>query len=269
MERNILRNVSIIIFIALMGACISLPSHATPFGETLALFGRVMLVSRNGGNMSYSLFDGDMTISGGSNIAGGGAINEGALGMVVSAPPARLSPLENCYWFFTPSWYFNPQGYYFQYFFSIRGDDFYERVPLYNNFRFSAPGAQYAFLSYLRINGNDDAELVRENHTIISASNFINEEVEFIYVDRDVTITASGKTTLPPLTVLPDYSYNVNLRVTTSSINLELKKGWNAICTRTSVNISGQSLVEMTIEITDVDPGHIRWLLIPQGRHGF
>jgi len=60
----------------------------------------------------------------------------------------------------------------------------------------------------------DNTELVKRNN-VISKTSSTNELIFYLYVDRDCTVTGTGKT---------DSTY-----IKASNINLKLKKGWNAI----------------------------------------
>jgi len=65
-----------------------------------------------------------------------------------------------------------------------------------------------------------DYVLIRKEETTTSYPPMtITKNVEYIYVNKDVTITANGNTTFPYKDIL----------ITTSNLNLKLKKGWNAI----------------------------------------
>ena len=94
------------------------------------------------------------------------------------------------------------------------GEAFLEWDPQYNNFRYSDPEVLSCMLN-LEINAPPYTRLARELEKTTSY-----EWVEYIYVDRDITITADGKT----YTVTGD-----DFVYTTSNLSLDLLAGWNAV----------------------------------------
>jgi len=99
------------------------------------------------------------------------------------------------------------------------------------------------------------------------------EEVFYIFVDRDVTITAGGRTLDLPCSL---YDCGVLClceeelggcdcggdprRQITSNLNLNLRTGWNAFFVRTTRSFSGGMFVER-VSFSMGDSGHSRWVL--------
>jgi len=75
------------------------------------------------------------------------------------------------------------------------------------------------------------------------------EAVRYVYVDRDCTITAAGKTV----------NYGV-IPVTVSNLNLSLKQGWNAINSKIALTTTG-STVGGTVNIRTGDSSSCKWIL--------
>jgi hypothetical protein len=222
-------------------------------GETLELSGQIY-TTNIGNNISYSPFNGSMaiTVSIWTGISGTGKVEGGKLSMTISAPPSKLNPFtENR--FYTPAFLSDPDGTYTM---VGSGGGFgptpFDSVALYNGLNFSAAGVEYASFSSLEADGG---EIARENFSG-TAVNLINEEVEYIYVNKDVTITGRGKTTA----LISNYDSSKTLQITTSGISLTLKKGWNAVYTKTSRSFSRSGNISLTIEMSVGDPAQMKWL---------
>jgi len=73
----------------------------------------------------------------------------------------------------------------------------------------------------------DDYILMKEN-TVVSSTAYDVEMVLYLYVDRNCTMTATGKTT----------TINNSMTVTASNVNLSLKQGWNAVTLKVTVKMN-------------------------------
>jgi hypothetical protein len=78
------------------------------------------------------------------------------------------------------------------------------------------------------------------------------EFLRYIYVDKDVTISGTGKSGTLGGTPF-----------TSSSINLSLKKGWNIVNDRAVYTITGLSTATLAISHTMSNPASHRWILFP------
>jgi hypothetical protein len=173
--------------------------------------------------------------------------------MSISGVPTELRPFENSFWFHTPAFLPYPDGG-FEMFGSGGGlvSDPFDTVLLYDDLKFSVGGGEYAFLSSLDAGG--DSELVRGNFSGTMV-NLTHEKVEYVYVNKNLTITGRGKTT----TLTQKRNSSVTAAITTGSISLNLKKGWNAVYTKTNRNSQPGSF-SIRIDMSVADPDHMRWL---------
>jgi hypothetical protein len=103
----------------------------------------------------------------------------------------------------------------------------------------------------------DDVQWTRLNFNILNSSIFfskykgtsagtgnsqiwINEYVDYLYVDRDCTITGKGKT--------EQGNYNLT---TTSGLNLSLKKGWNSVYRKETFRGTNVTTEDKTGDLTN------------------
>ncbi|MCL2193440.1 MAG: hypothetical protein FWB78_08605 [Treponema sp.] len=83
------------------------------------------------------------------------------------------------------------------------------------------------------------------------------DEVNFIYVDRDVTITARG------MTQVFEYEYTV-WRIMTVNLNINLESGWNVLHTShttTITEIDDLVIGSETVSLSATDPDWVKWTL--------
>jgi len=193
-------------------------------------------------------------------VVGTGSITDGKVSMTITATPTKLWPFNQESWLFkTPYLLPYPDGHMKPFGLSGYGPPGpYDIVVLYNNLNFSASGVEYASFSslYFGTDDNDSREIVRENFSG-TLTNLTSEEVTYIYVNKDVTVTGSGKTT----TLTSSSNWNMGTAtVTTRNINLSLKRGWNAVYTKTVKQEQQNGSVTLTIEMSIGDPTQMKWI---------
>ncbi|MCL2601206.1 MAG: hypothetical protein FWD91_00170, partial [Treponema sp.] len=110
-------------------------------------------------------------------------------------------------------------------------------LQLYANFKFSPSTVKIAELDFAMGADGKNGTLLREKRPSDQTKRE-REEVVYFYVDRDVTITGTGKTT-------PE------MNTTTKNINLSLKAGWNAVYVQREAN-------NMTLSMGN--PSHLQWV---------
>ena len=95
------------------------------------------------------------------------------------------------------------------------------------------------------------------------------ETVSYFYVDRDITVTASKKTTdltflLLLLSISMDTPIPINaLTLDASRINMSLKSGWNAVYIKTTTVLSLLGGVTVTVDVSAANPVAPKWTLDP------
>lgn len=184
-------------FALILAACPAgpAPEKYKGLGEKLNLSGKVYERNRTLVSIDYTGYNGDLAISDGG-IGGTGKIENGWLSYSITEQPA-LSPAAN-------------------------GLEMLEEI--YTNIGFSPNDAQAAVLN-LQITDHPDYSLLsREIIEIEYASpvRLNGEFVYYVYVDRDVTVTADSG----------DFSFDgfgFPIDITAKSINFTLKKGWNPL----------------------------------------
>jgi len=100
--------------------------------------------------------------------------------------------------------------------------------------------------------------LYRKNITGIS-SNATSEEVQYVYVDKDCTISSNGGTdisTSDPDKDVDDYTYTYILK----PFSLELKAGWNTLYIKAQGAYSGKKR-NSTVTYSLSNPGNVKWVL--------
>jgi len=158
-------------------------------GETLKLSGQVL----NDDNMLYE----EINTSVESNIGGSGAIVYGILKLSIGAPQTLQSLKDN--------------------------DMIKKMNNSYTSLTYTPETTQCALLSLsvTDVDGSTSTLIKKEITTnVISLTVF--ESVDYLYVDRDVTITAKGRESTESA------SGSISTTIT-SDLNLNLKKGWNAL----------------------------------------
>ena len=186
-------------------------------GETLNLSGDVYTV---GNNYNFVKYDGeDLTFT--SNVGGTGSITDGKMNFTVGAPNAAL--LETIDALF---------------------EDFEDEEEglglVYSNLTFSPTSAKGTYL-YFYIN----LSKIYMNDTGTSGS---DEEVSYIYVDRDCSFSATGGTF--------DFLDLMGMEVTASNINLNFKAGWNTVNQKVNVTETSGS-----VSIKTGDSSSCKWTL--------
>jgi len=210
-------------------------------GETLTLSEQVWTVSwDNNDNPKFEEFKGNRTgLSAsfrGVDIGGSGSITNGQLSFSIGTP----SELE------TVQEYFG------------------EWSDAFNNFNISPSNAGIAILS---INIGNTGSLYKEWFNY-----YDEEEVDYIYVDRDVTITGSAKTTKYECDCSNcdcadwDGDCYCDGSFITRNLNLNLKAGWNVITSKFEWNESNNT---ETATVSAGDSSRARWILQEWGGGGY
>ena len=173
----------------------------SPFlGPTLTVSGE-QVYTFDQDNVKFIEFDGNLTIA---DIGGvSGAIANGKLTFTIETPTS-LEDISDSEFF-----YDNYNGYW--------GDTKCE------------PSDTKCFTLDLHITGSSEYNDVGKGNVSGTDNNGWEEDVFYIYVDRDVTITREGKTGIHI-----DDDDETETFWETKDFNLSLKKGWNAVCDRLS-----------------------------------
>ena len=205
MKKNRWKIAAVLTAVLILAAC---PTDSSPeqykgLGKTLKLSGQVYTQEFGQTGITiksnYNKFNGDLDLSD-NDLGGSGKIKNGQLGYSVGTPV--LSPV---------------------------GTGLALLNDMYADISFSTLDLNAAILT-LTINDSEDYKMqLREklgNPKIISLSplalTFTFEIVNYVYVDKDVTVSANGDTF-----VFDDFFIPVTL--TTGNIKLKLKKGWNPL----------------------------------------
>jgi len=200
-------------------------------GETLSFIGQVYGGESNK-NDPTKPYNHDAEVYTEGETGGKGAITKGKLNFTIGTP-AKLQPL-----------------------FANEGE---EMNNMYSNLKLNPGGANSAPLNLWAISqeSNNNYVLRKKNtttNTILQTT--ITENVEYLYVDRDVTITAKGK----------EFT-DKDISVITSDLNLKLRKGWNAIYRiDTTTIILGKSLSTINISLGNPE---LKWVLELDEDHEF
>lgn len=167
------------------------------------------------------------------NIGGSGSVTNGQLSFSVGTPSDLVDIQDFYYWW---------------------GNSL-------NNFNVSSLNTRIAYFSNLDLDVSIVGYYYSRLHKAHEAHGF-TETVTYIYVDRDVTITGSGKITIyagsppPPSPFDPDtIPFTTNDPDTIGNINVSLKKGWNAITIR-------REWREDTVTIFTGEPSLARWMFV-------
>jgi hypothetical protein len=182
------------------------------FGETLAISGKQVYTVKStytetgGTQRTYTPYSGTaLTVSTGYQENGNviiqdavGSISEtGKLNLTINGVPAGLvtTPITEVF------------------------DEF--RASLYRNFTISARDTECVILEYLYINYGEQLEKLSRVNKNESLNEALQEGIIYIYVNHDVRITGQGIAT--SVTGYP---------ASTTNIDLQFKKGWNALYAR-------------------------------------
>jgi hypothetical protein len=157
-----------------------------------------------------SLFTGDMTIT--SNLGVDGQITGGKLSFSIGDPsPALLD-----------------KGF------------FGDAESMFDNFTVSPNDTQGILLDF----GED--YLVKQNE-VTSETSTDRETITYVYVDRNCTMTGTGKTG-----TMEGFSF------TTTNMNISLKEGWNAICSNEKISMENMTA---TFSFKGGDSSSCKWTL--------
>ena len=176
---------------------------------------------------------GDLIISDGG-LGGTGGIKNGKLSYTIGTP-AALFPIDM---------------------------DMIDARGVYANISISRSGVSAAPLLLLAEDGPVNGALTRERLSVNSKAGLINfsgETVTYIYVDNNVTITAKGD-------AFTDSYGGIPYSVATQDIRLNMKKGWNAVNIKLSINLT-MNLISGAFEPAGIisaslgDSSAFRWTL--------
>jgi hypothetical protein len=219
---------------------------------TLILSGKVYLESYNeeNGTSTYTPYNGSHPVenyrynNGYVNNGGTGSITNGNLTFVIGTPSGFDN--ESILRWFTGGSYNNLQisnG-------DVKSSSLYLRIP----------GGQYNY-------GIGSLQRGKEEWNVSgNTGSGFEEGVEYVYVDRDVTISGKGKTT-PSSGSWEDEEGNVINYTgtgTTKDINITFKTGWNAICIKeegTETRTENTVTYTRTLTYSMVIPDNLNWTL--------
>ena len=245
--KNTLKILGIIILTAAvmlsMTTCDEDDESAAFLGKTLKLSGPVWTMGYGEAGITWEKFTGTTTVSAYSydsdtdkdiSLGGSGKITSGQLTFEIGTP----TNLE-----------LNSFG------------EFTENM-MWTNVKISDNKVKTASFSLVT---GDNANLVRSMYSY-SGQKMVIEYVNYIYVDRDVTITGKGRTYTTTCTCDEDgeichcdeYGDTCDcggMNITSSNLNLNLKAGWNAITMNMTESASGEE-----VSITE-GVGATRWIL--------
>ena len=242
---------NVIVFAFITVFCVVIPAQSGGAGDILELSGNVSRANGTGVLSNLTI-----TASDWYGISEKGSVENGKFKMRISAP-TKLSPFnESHHWFFTPGFLSGPDGIFSPLGLSVDGGPaLYNRVALFNNLKFSVTN-NLEYRSFSSLNAGGDSEIVRERFYETAEPAFVHEEVHYIFVNRDVTVTGVGKTT----TLTSNYNSPITLPITTANINLNLKRGWNTVCIRTIRYRTQSGSIGLRIEMSVANPDVIHWL---------
>ena len=204
-------------------------------GDTLILSGQVYISEENYdiGVHEYTKFSGNLSITDGG-FGGDGKIKNGRLSYTIGRPSISLNSIK-----------FLQQEYDKLGFVAIEA---------------SVDDVGYATVN-LGISGSGEYHsLKRENITFsfdVSSADYLghNENIVFVYVDKDVSISGKGASITEDKT---------SILITTKDFNLSLKKGWNTVYTKTEgkgkINDMGFDNFTVEIELSMKSPS-LKWVL--------
>ena len=206
-------------------------------GETMTLSGQVWTWAQVGGSSmpvswsgttgvfaSFYGWDEDFAVTGGS-----GAVINGQLNFSIGTPPNLHLGLRS---FFVGWQYEHP----------------------FDNFQIS--DEQVRFQLFQGLSTMCGGYLWREIDPRLG-----DEEVVYIFVDRNVTITGTGRTFLVPCSchACNCVQCNCTYVTRTQNLNLSLRRGWNAIYQRVIEHTAGAGVRMVNVTIGAGDPDHARW----------
>jgi hypothetical protein len=203
------------------------PDDSGYLGETLSFNGQQVYGGQSQHFDPNEPYTHNATVSAEFDIGGSGRISAGKLTFTIGTPEI-ISPLKQALF-----------------------PDEEEINSMYNNLKLTPDNARGTPLSLSAISRESGNKYVlkRENiaaNTILHTT--ITESVEYLYVDRDVTITAKGK----------DFT-NKGISVITLDLNLKLRKGWNTVCrNETTTTILGKPISTISISLGNSD---VKWVL--------
>jgi hypothetical protein len=211
-------------------------SGPTFLGSTLVLSGQVYN-DKSTYDGSYSPYNSTMNIV--DNDGGSGKITSGQLSYTIGTP-TNLDTLNN--------------------FFEDSGEGHYE----YDNSQISPSNVKGFLISYLDVDSNNYAGLYRGNITGTVGSNslsYTDEQVFYLYVEGNVTVSAKGKTVQHTRLVSGTTYNDTNI---TGDYNLSLKEGWNVIYQKISMSgVATGSIATSTYTqtLSLSNPNSLKWIL--------
>jgi len=201
----------------------------TSFGDKLELSGQVYTVDWDDDDMPvFNKFDDDLVLKSDAAWEVSGEIKGGILTYTVGTPPAS-SLME------ITSWY---------------------RYP-YTDITISDESVKFAELPYIKVTDDTYSAVFKADlsrNVSGSTISLTEERVWFMYVDKDVTITAKGSTETEGGNT---QKYN--------DINLSLKKGWNAIYQKQSYSENTDTEEDSSTTSISIGNPDLKWIF-PIGR---
>jgi len=189
-------------------------------GEKLEFSGQVYLENWNssGTSVNYANFTGNMDII--DYYGGTGEIKNGKLNYTIESPSGDVINFQSEFW-----------G--------------------YENVAASKPNIHGVVIDKLNVGNPAYRGLARRSYKISGNSDTL-EEVTYVYVDDDVTITGTGKTESGT-----DFGYSYSMK--TNNFSVSLKKGWNAVYIKTVGTDTSSSYTSN--ETLSLGNPALRWVL--------
>jgi hypothetical protein len=207
------------------GACLS--GEYKGLGESLTLSGQAYTRDINSLNFSvnYVEYMGNLDVSDG-DIGGAGEIKNGKLSYSVKKP--ELFPIA---------------------------DGFAMLKRMYDGIKFSPEDAQAALLN-LTVTGSSVYSLLSGETLKVTVPSLAYETVYYVYIDRDVVITAEANS-------FASTDFYIPISITTQKINLKLKKGWNALHGKTEAKLILFPSLQASgnLELSVGNPSSLKWTL--------
>jgi len=221
------------------------PGGPTFLGEELELSGQVYqeTQNQNTGAISYTPYNSSLMIN---NFLGGiGGVTNGQLTYSVTGAPSGVVT------FTTP----------------VVASSFGSG---YTNVHVNDQTVQGLIFHYLPVSGGGDLSYTKMT---ISGSgysySFAFEGVSYAYVDKDVTISGTGTTETG---IDNDYGETTHWTDKTNNFSLELKAGWNAICTKRQVSATytptNNTYNETYTETMSLGNPSLRWVYDDGSNYG-
>ena len=128
---------------------------------------------------------------------------------------------------------------------------------MYNDVKFSSNNVNAAVIQFTSADNSGNNYMLLNEKTgdvsllsLIMGGSIIIENLQYVYVDNDITINAKGRDF--------DYDIVIKMDLKTSDISLNLKKGWNPLFSVITANIDLSNIDFLNIDPEDFDISDIK-----------